>query len=231
MASNRQDPLGNEQSLTNQLKGKGRNRRESLTRLARPGASARAPRNDVLPQLDLVYIPLDELRMPGRKIRKSDPAHVREVAGTISALGFCVPVLVGKNNLVIDGEVRVEAAKLLGLGRAPCVRIDHLSEDEQRVAAPRRQSPRRKGPVGPRRTQDRVRGTDPRRRADRDLRASRSTKSTRSLSATSRTPPSTDRLRRNLARSPSPGSGDVFLLGPHRSICGDATDPAVLYSR
>ena len=42
-------------------------------------------------------------------------------------------MIVGKDNIVIDGAIRVEAARLLGLGRAPCVRIDHLSEDEQRV--------------------------------------------------------------------------------------------------
>jgi len=58
---------------------------------------------------------------------------VREVAATISTLGFCVPILIGKDNVVIDGEVRIEAAKLLGLDRAPCVRIDHLSNEEQRL--------------------------------------------------------------------------------------------------
>ena len=58
---------------------------------------------------------------------------MREVANAISAFGFCAPVLVGKDNAVIDGVVRVEAARQLGLNRAPCVRIEHLSETEQRV--------------------------------------------------------------------------------------------------
>lgn len=39
----------------------------------------------------------------------------------------------GKGNLVLDGEARVEAAKLLGLDRAPCARVDHLTESEQRT--------------------------------------------------------------------------------------------------
>ena len=34
---------------------------------------------------------------------------------------------------MIDGAVRVEAARQLGLARVPCVRIEHLSETEQRV--------------------------------------------------------------------------------------------------
>jgi len=80
-----------------------------------------------------VYVPLEDLQLPAREIRKLDPAHVREVANAIGTLGFCAPVLVGKDNAVIDGAVRVEAARQLDLGRVPCVRIEHLSETEQRV--------------------------------------------------------------------------------------------------
>ena len=107
-------------AFTDQLRVKSRRRRDSLKRLAKTGLATRAPRNDILPQLEIVYIPLDELRSPNRNVRRIDPAHVREVAATISALGFCVPVLIGKNNVRIDAEVRLEAAKLMGLKRVPC---------------------------------------------------------------------------------------------------------------
>jgi len=120
-------------SLTGGLKAKSRQRRETLGRMAASSSPARAPRNDLLPPLDLAYVPLEDLRMPTREVRKLDPAHVREVANSISALGFCTPILVGKDNLVLDGAVRVQAARLLGLGRAPCVRIENLSETDQRV--------------------------------------------------------------------------------------------------
>jgi ParB-like chromosome segregation protein Spo0J len=90
-------------------------------------------RNDVLPALELIYVPLGDLRSLARRVRKLDPGHVRDVAATMSELGFCDPILIGKSNVVIDGEVRLEAAKLLGLGEAPCVRIDHLSDEEQRL--------------------------------------------------------------------------------------------------
>jgi DNA modification methylase len=119
--------------LTEQLKVKSRRRRDDLARLAAPSAVARLRRNDLAPALEVVEVPLDELRLPKRKVRDSDPAHVRDVAGSISALGFCVPVLIGKDNLVVDGVIRVEAGRLLELGRVPCVRIDHLSEVEQRA--------------------------------------------------------------------------------------------------
>ena len=102
-------PRPDERSLTHQLKAKSRRRREGLERLRTP-APAHAPRNDPLRNLDLVYVPLEDLRMPSREIRKLDPAHVREVASAINTLGFCAPVLIGRDNAVIDGAVRVEAA-------------------------------------------------------------------------------------------------------------------------
>lgn len=120
-------------SLTDGLKAKSRHRRASLGRLAATSSPARASRNDLLPRLDLVYVLLEDLRMPAREVRKLNPAHVREVANSIRTLGFCAPILVGKDNLVLDGAVRVQAARLLGLGRAPCIRIEYLSENEERV--------------------------------------------------------------------------------------------------
>jgi DNA modification methylase len=126
-------PIAAQRPLTEQLKVKSRRRRDDLARLAALSATARPQRNDLAPALEIVDIPLEDLRLPRRKVRDSDPAHVRDVAGSISALGFCVPVLIGRDNFVLDGAIRVEAGRLLELGRVPCVRIDHLSEVEQRA--------------------------------------------------------------------------------------------------
>jgi hypothetical protein len=145
------DPAG---SLTGGLKAKNRRRRESLGRLAVASSPARLSRNDLLPALDLVYVLLKELRTPAREVRKLDLPHVREVANSITTFGFCAPILVGKDNLVLDGVVRVEAARLLDLGRVPCVRIEHLPETEQRALRLAAQSPRGEGRVEPRRAED-----------------------------------------------------------------------------
>jgi hypothetical protein len=118
--------------FTEHLRQKSRHRRDRQERLAQ-GSIARPRRNDILPRLELSYIPIADLRPSRRKVRKLDPAHVLEVASSISALGFCVPLLVGRDNEIIHGEVSCEAAKQLGLDRLPCVRIGHLSPEEQRV--------------------------------------------------------------------------------------------------
>jgi ParB-like nuclease domain len=119
--------------LTDQLKEKSRRRRDDLRRARQVSAKPTTRRNDLLPQLAITYVPLDELRSSKRKLRRLDAAHVREVASSIATLGFCAPLLIDRSNVVVDGESRLEAAKLLGLGRAPCVRIDHLSDQEQRL--------------------------------------------------------------------------------------------------
>ena len=100
------DPLAPGESLTNQLKGRSRRRRERLANLAEASTLSGSLRNDPLPQLELASVPLTELRLPARKLRKRDAAHVQEVARAIQGLGFCVPLLIARNNLVLDGAIR-----------------------------------------------------------------------------------------------------------------------------
>jgi hypothetical protein len=126
------DPIASRASLTSQLKGKSRNRREAQERTALASV-VRRKRNDALPRLELSYVRLEELRPSARKLRKLDPAHVREVASSIGVLGFCDPILIGGDNELIHGEGRYEAAKQLGLERVPCVRVEHLNPVEQRA--------------------------------------------------------------------------------------------------
>jgi ParB-like nuclease domain len=120
-------------SLREGLKAKGRSRREAAARHAEAEKGTRPRRNDILPLLQIEAYPVDALKSHVRKLRKSDPAHVREIANSINTLGFNVPLLIGKDNIVVDGDSRLEAAKLLGLSSVPCIRVDHLDETEQRL--------------------------------------------------------------------------------------------------
>lgn len=61
-------------------------------------------------------------------------AQIEHIANSITEFGFNDPLAVaGANNVVLEGNGRVEAAKLLGLATLPCVRLDFLTEDEQRA--------------------------------------------------------------------------------------------------
>ena len=218
--------LRGERAITHQLKAKSRRRREDLERL-RASAPTHAPRNDPLPNLDLVYVPLEDLRMPSRVIRKLDAAHVREVANAISTLGFCAPVLIGKDNAVIDGAIRVQAARQLGLGRVPCVRIEHLSEIEQRVL---RLATNRLGEKGEWNLDELKVEFEELIFADAPIEVSGFTLDEIDHivlgevdEAIEEGPVAPDAGAIAVARF-----GDVFDLGPHRIICGSATDPDTL---
>jgi DNA modification methylase len=221
------DSLDAARSLTSGLKAKSRRRRESLGRLTASSPPPRAPRNDLLPPLDLVYALLEDLRTPAREVRKLDPAHVREVANSIGTLGFCAPILVGKDNLVLDGAVRVQAARLLGLSRVPCVRIEYLSEKEQRVLrlAANRLAEKGEWNLGELRIE-----FEELILADAPIEISGFTLDEidqivlgEADGAVEQGPLAPEPDAISIARL-----GDVFALGPHRIICGSATDPEVV---
>ena len=211
--------------FTEHLRRKSRRRRDHQERLAKASA-ARPRRNDILPRLELSYIPIADLRPSPRKVRKLEPAHVREVASSISALGFCVPLLVGRDNEIIHGEVRCEAAKQLGLDRLPCIRIGHLSPEEQRVL--------------------RLAVNRLAERGEWDLDAlkiefNELIVTDAPIEITGFSPAEIDQVilgdgADGLEEGPlEPNAatavarvGDIFQLGPHRIVCGDATDPSVL---
>jgi len=181
-------------------------------------------RNDLLPRLDLVYLPLGEVRPSLRKLRKLDPAHVRQVAASISALGFCDPLLIGRENELLSGEIRYAAAGQLGLERVPCIRIDHLNAEEQRVLrlAVNRLSEKGQWDLDALRVEfEELIVTDV------------------PIEITGFSPSEIDQillgdgaegleegpLEPEPAATPISRLGDVFQLGPHRIVCADTTDP------
>jgi DNA modification methylase len=216
-----------ERSLTEQLKAKGRDRREKLGQLSHVGATPVALRNDLLPALAMEYISVDQLRAPSRAVRACDPAHVREVANTIRALGFCAPILVGKNNVILDGVVRLEAAKLAGLDRVPCVRVEHLSDAEQRVL---RLAVNRLGEKGQWdltelriELEELIIADVPIEISGFELDEVDGILIGDEANAIEQGPLAPEQDAVAVAKL-----GDLFQLGVHRIICGSATDPAVL---
>jgi DNA modification methylase len=211
-------------SLKSKLKAKSRARRDALVTQREAQSFRTTRRNDISPLLAITETPIAQLRPPARGVRKDDAAHV----DSISVLGFCVPVLVGQGDTVLDGWVRVEAARTLGLDRVPCVRMDHLTEAEQRLL---RIAVNRLGEKG-----------------EWDLDALRLEfeelilLEEAPIEVAGFTLDEIDHILLGEADgaieqgplAPEPQAkavariGDVFALGVHRLVCGSATDPEVL---
>jgi hypothetical protein len=74
-----------------------------------------------------VTLPLNKLIAYAGNPRKNDHA-VEAVASAIKRFGFRVPVLAKSDGTLIDGHLRVKAAKHLGMEEVPVVLCDDLSE-------------------------------------------------------------------------------------------------------
>jgi DNA modification methylase len=74
-----------------------------------------------------------DLRPYSRNARTHSRKQIRQIADSIERFGFTNPVLVSDESEIIAGHGRVEAAKLLGLKTVPTLRLSHLSPEERRA--------------------------------------------------------------------------------------------------
>jgi DNA modification methylase len=94
---------------------------------ARPTALARSVR------LGITDRNIVDLRLNPNNPRVHSPRQIQQIARSIATFGFNVPVLIDRNDGVIAGHGRVEAAKSLGLTTVPTIRLEHLSPAEAKA--------------------------------------------------------------------------------------------------
>ena len=81
-------------------------------------------------QKPLEYIAIDQLHEYEGNAKKHPDDQVRKIAKSIQEFGFLNPILVDKDNIIIAGHGRYYAAKLLSMTAVPCLRIEHLTQDQ-----------------------------------------------------------------------------------------------------
>jgi hypothetical protein len=77
--------------------------------------------------------PLDALLPYANNARTHSPEQVAQIAASIAEFGFTVPVLVDDLGVLVAGHGRVLAARTLGLDTVPTIRLGHLSEAQLRA--------------------------------------------------------------------------------------------------
>ncbi len=77
--------------------------------------------------------PIERLRRFPRNARTHPPEQVAQIAGSILEFGFNAPILVDSNDGIIAGHGRLLAAQQLGLTEVPVVVLDHLTETQRRA--------------------------------------------------------------------------------------------------
>ncbi len=83
--------------------------------------------------LRIDHRPVEALVPYARNARTHSEAQVALIAGSIREYGFTNPVLVDGENGIIAGHGRVMAARKLGLATVPVIELAHLSEAQKRA--------------------------------------------------------------------------------------------------
>ena len=179
------------------------------------------------------YVSPDALKPNPRNARTHSKKQIRQIADSIVAYGFTVPVLIDENSVLLAGHGRLEAAKLLGLKRIPAIRLHGLSEAQKRALL-----------IADNKIAENA-GWDRERLAiELPELAELLIEESLDISITGFEPVEIDQLVSDfeentadpaddirtdwLSLAPVSQPGDVWQLGPHRLLCGDAREAANL---
>jgi DNA modification methylase len=127
--------IGRDNKFKKQKLEKTKARRKALGSARRQSELAgKSLRNDLVPDLRIITVPIADLRPAPRRTRRIDEDHIERLMVAIADLGFSVPILVADGRIV-DGHARVEAAKRLRLAELPAIDVSHLSPVDRRKLA------------------------------------------------------------------------------------------------
>lgn len=84
-------------------------------------------------QLKVEDILISELKEYEFNSKKHPEWQVNQIIDSIREFGFCDPIAIDENNLIIEGHGRLLALKKLGRDKVPCIRLKHLDENQKRA--------------------------------------------------------------------------------------------------
>jgi DNA modification methylase len=168
--------------------------------------------------------PTSKLIPYARNARTHSDEQVAQIAASIVEFGFTNPVLAGSDGVIIAGHGRLAAAQRLGLAEVPVVVLDHLTPTQRRALI-----------IADNRIAENS-GWDPEllrleieALRDDDFDVSITGFDADALSdlldgeETDQTGQTDDDQIPEVQEDAVSKPGDVWMLGPHRLLCGDAT--------
>lgn len=180
-------------------------------------------------ELAVVYRPIAELQPAARNPRTHSAEQIRQIADSLKRFGFTNPILVDNDLNVIAGHGRLEAAKTLNMDEVPTISIEGLSKAELHAYT-----------IADNKLAENA-GWDPELLAlefqyiveldnelDLTITGFEAPKIDVMLSASgpSEQDPADEVPCIDSATPPVSEPGDLWCLGEHRLLCGDATDAA-----
>lgn len=83
--------------------------------------------------LQIEQVPIDDLIEYENNAKIHTEDQVRKIADSIEQFGMNTPIGIDENNVILYGHGRTMALRLLGYETAPCVRLDHMTEQQKKA--------------------------------------------------------------------------------------------------
>jgi DNA modification methylase len=189
------------------------------------------PMAPINPEHHTEMIDLAALHPQAKNARVHSKKQLRQLAASIKEFGFTAPVLIDGENAILAGHGRVDAAKLAGLDKVPCIRLDHLSPSQKRAYA------LADNKIALNATWDeQLLAEELKSLSEIDISfdlditgfsVAEFDSLIEDLTAEEPNDPNDDRLAPN-DLDPRCRPGDLWRLGPHRLLCGNALDSAAI---
>lgn len=87
-------------------------------------------------ELKFGYLPIEELTPYEKNARRHGDFDVGIIKKSIEEFGFNDPIGIwGDKNIIVEGHGRLLAAKELGMKQVPVIRLDHLTDEQRKMYA------------------------------------------------------------------------------------------------
>ena len=183
--------------------------------------------------MNIQWISLTSLKPNKRNARTHSNKQIRQIANSIRAFGFLVPVLIDEQHVILAGHGRYAAAKTIDMAQIPVIKVKGLSSAQKRALA-----------LADNKIAENAGWDRQMLIAELPELAELLTQEALDISITGFSAAEIDQITIDLeedssdpadqfepgwlSRSPLSKPGDVWQLGGHRIICGDARDFGVL---
>ena len=84
--------------------------------------------------MEIITLDINKLK-PYEKNAKTHPKEqIEQIKKSIEQFGMNDPIAIwGEDNIIVEGHGRLEALKQLNYKEVPCIRLDHLSDEERKA--------------------------------------------------------------------------------------------------
>lgn len=170
------------------------------------------------PELQIELINADQLTEYEGNARAHGREDIEAIEWSIQQFGFNDPIGIwSEENIIVEGHGRLQAAKNLGMTEVPCIRLDHMTDEQRRAYA-----------LAHNKTAELSRWDFD--KLDLELAGIHEFDMTKIgfMENEDTEEAEDDHYIVDPPKNPKSHLGDIYQLGDHILVCGDSTDPEIV---